>query len=171
MANIFIHYAHTHWPNVETVRGKRRPSSRRPFRKTMRRAAKATLAAFDLPDGVEVAISLVRDEAIRHLNRTYRHRDSTTNVLAFAMTGDEEDATASPSPLSLLGDVVLGYETVVREAEERNIPMKHHVAHLIVHGTLHLLGYDHARSQAEANRQERQEMAILARLGVANPYA
>ena len=116
---------------------------------------------------VVIDVTLTDDAEQRRLNRAYRGRDAPTNVLAFALA----DA-ASPAPRGapvLLGDVVLAFETVAREAAEQRKPLADHLAHLVVHGTLHLLGFDH-QDEAEAAAMETREVEILTRLGVPDPY-
>ena len=174
MAKIVINYAHK--PKQPVDHDATQPTTKvagqrlQPFKKTIRRAAKATLASFDLPKKSEISIAIVGDTEIRRLNRQYRNRDHTTNVLSFAM----EDGAQLPAEMAqqahLLGDVVLSYETVVKEARLRQISTKHHMAHLVIHGVLHLLGYDHERSPEEARQQEELEITTLAGLGIANPY-
>jgi probable rRNA maturation factor len=112
----------------------------------------------------ELAIVLTDDAAIRTLNRTWRAKDEPTNVLSF------------PSPRSpgrgtppLLGDIVIAYETTAREASAERKPFRHHLAHLAVHGFLHLAGYDHEADE-EAEAMEKIEIDVLARLKVPNPY-
>jgi probable rRNA maturation factor len=116
---------------------------------------------------VELGVTLTDDAHQRELNRRYRGQDVSTNVLAFRAW---EPRTLAPvgTPL-LLGDVVIALETVVREAEEQVKLLCDHVRHLIVHGVLHLLGYDHRR-EADANHMESLETSILAKLGVPDPY-
>ena len=143
-----------------------------------RRSARAALA--EAPEGAglrrlaELSIVLADDRYARALNRGYRGKDSATNVLSFPALAPAElgraGGRAKRGPPLLLGDVVLAFETVRAEALAARKPLAHHLAHLIVHGTLHLLGYDHARA-AEAERMERRETAILARLGIPDPYA
>jgi len=111
----------------------------------------------------EVAIVLTDDAAVHTLNRTWRGIDAPTNVLSFP-------AKSSPGIPARLGDIVIAYETVVREAIAERKPFAHHLVHLAVHGFLHLLGYDH-EADAEADMMERLECAILARLDVPDPYA
>jgi len=110
----------------------------------------------------ELAIVLTDDSAIRLLNRTWRGVDAATNVLSFPT----QDAGGQPP---LIGDVVLAYETIAREARAERKPFAHHLAHLVVHGFLHLLGYDH-RSRREAEAMEQVERDVLRRLAIPNPY-
>lgn len=120
---------------------------------------------------VEIAIRLTDDAEVRTLNRDYRHKDQPTNVLSFPMvTPDLIDALANTSDEEiLLGDIVLARETCAREAEERRVSFESHATHLIVHGTLHLLGYDHMRDD-EAEAMESLERRIMAMLGLHDPY-
>ena len=119
------------------------------------------------PTQIELGITLTDDAHQRQLNRRYRGQDASTNVLAFRTC--EPRRHAPPGVPLLLGDVVLAFETVAREADEQVKPFCDHVRHLIVHGVLHLLGYDHLR-EADAVIMERLETSILAKLGVPNPY-
>lgn len=116
---------------------------------------------------VELSVSLVDDRAQRRLNRVWRGRDQATNVLAFPAW--DRCCPAPPEVPLLLGDVVLAFETTQREAAEQGKPLTDHLRHLIVHGVLHLFGYDH-RSDAEAATMEALEIAILSDLGVPDPY-
>jgi probable rRNA maturation factor len=122
---------------------------------------------FTSPMRVELAITLTDDAQQLQLNRRYRGEDVSTNVLAFRAWEPETHIT--PGAPLLLGDVVLAFETVAREANEQVKPFCDHVRHLIVHGVLHLIGYDHRR-EADAIRMERLETSILAKLGVPDPY-
>jgi len=112
--------------------------------------------------GGEVCVVLTDDAAIRSLNRVWRGIDAPTNVLAFP-------AKASAHPLPHFGDIVIAYETAQAEAAAAAKPLGDHVAHLAVHGFLHLLGYDH-QADAEATRMEQLERMLLARLGIGDPY-
>ena len=122
---------------------------------------------FTSPTRVELAITLTDDAQQLQLNRRYRGQDVSTNVLAFRAW--EPGMHAAPGAPLLLGDVVLAFETVAREADEQVKPFCDHVRHLIVHGVLHLLGCDHL-GEADAIIMERLETSILAKLGVPNPY-
>lgn len=140
-------------PEVETV---------------VRRAAESTWRSESggaAADGAEVSVALADDATMRKLNREYRGKDMPTNVLAFPA----EDGGAA-GRVRLLGDVVLAFETVQREAAERSKPLADHVSHLVVHGMLHLLGRDH-ETGVQAAAMEALEISILAGLGVTNPYA
>jgi probable rRNA maturation factor len=127
----------------------------------VRRAIAEAAATLSTP-GAELAIVLTDDSAIRLLNRNWRGVDATTNVLSFP-TG-----RAGGDPL-LIGDVVLAYETIAAEARAEGKPFAHHVAHLAVHGFLHLLGFDHERKK-DAEAMERLERDILQRLAIPDPY-
>jgi probable rRNA maturation factor len=111
-----------------------------------------------------VGIVLTDDAEQQWLNRTWRGKDRPTNVLAFPVRGD----APAGAPV-LLGDVVLAFETVAREAAEQQKPLADHLRHLVVHGLLHLLGFDHA-TDAEAAIMETREVEILQGLGVPDPY-
>jgi probable rRNA maturation factor len=141
-----------------------------------RQAAAAALAASGVAAPsrpLEVSVVLTDDAEIRDLNRTYRHRDEATNVLAFAaLEGGAEAAGARPpegAPL-VLGDVVVALESTRREAIDQGKSLGGHLSHLVVHGVLHLLGHDHANA-AEAEAMEGLEKKILAQLDVPDPYA
>ena len=116
---------------------------------------------------VELGITLANDADQQQLNHDYRGLDAPTNVLAFPVW--EPGTRLPPGAPVLLGDVVLALETVAQEAAQQKKPLADHLLHLIVHGVLHLLGYDHL-TQAEAATMESRERSILAELGVPDPY-
>ena len=127
---------------------------------------------FDLPQQVEVSLLLTDDERIRELNRVWRGKDKATNVLSFPaddLEHDGEPGEEDARPL-LLGDIVIARETLLREAADEGKSADDHFCHLLVHGFMHLLGYDH-ETDAEADEMEALETEILAALGVADPYA
>jgi probable rRNA maturation factor len=129
------------------------------------KAAEAAVAVADEADeDFEVSVMLTDDAQIRELNRTWRGKDKPTNVLSFP--APEPPGATGPRHL---GDIALAYETLVRESEEESKELAHHFAHLIVHGVLHLLGYDH-EVEAEADIMEALEVKALATLGIADPY-
>ena len=134
-------------------------------RSVIEQAARAALRAGPpLPQGVyQVTLVLTDDAEVRALNRTWRGKDAATNVLAFPT----HEKVKEPG---LLGDVVIAYQTTAKEAREQNITLDHHVAHLVVHGVLHLIGLDHI-DEVEAERMEAIERTALATLGIADPYA
>ena len=136
---------------------------------TLSRAALAAFAASSAaPDApCEVTLVLTDDDEMRELNRTWRGKDSSTNVLSFPVGEPVGEAHGEPSPL---GDIVLAGEAVIEEAKVKGIPAADHAAHLVVHGMLHLLGFDHERD-ADAERMESLETKVLAGLGIADPYA
>src|SRR5262245_30711934 len=117
-------------------------------------------------DGSEACVLPGNDPAVRRLNATYRGKDAATNVLTFPF---QRPPGGPPEAGSYLGDVVLAAETVLREADERAIEPAQHLQHLVIHGLLHLLGYDH-ETGAAAETMERLETAILATVGVADPH-
>ena len=112
----------------------------------------------------ELSIRVVEEAEGAELNQTYRHRAGPTNVLSFPFDSPAE------FEIPLLGDVVICAPVVAREAREQHKPVLAHWAHLTVHGSLHLLGYDH-ETPAEAQEMETLETAVLAGLGIADPYA
>lgn len=119
----------------------------------------------------EVAVRLSDDAEVQRLNRDYRGKDKPTNILSFPMHGpsDVPALLRAPDMDVLLGDLALAAETVEAEAREKDISIDDHATHLIVHGTLHLLGHDHADDGA-AEAMEALETRILAGLGIADPY-
>lgn len=127
----------------------------------VRRAVRQAAAALSTR-GAELAIVLTDDSAIRLLNRDWRGIDAATNVLSFPT----KSAGGEPP---LLGDIVLAYETIARQARAERKPFAHHVAHLAVHGFLHLVGYDHQRDR-DAEAMEQVERKILRRLAIPDPY-
>lgn len=133
------------------------------------RGALAKVPAARLPEGaLEVSAVLADDETVQRLNRDFRGKDSPTNVLSFA----EHDAATPPVPdaPAFLGEIVLALETLCAEATAQGKTAADHVVHLTVHGVLHLLDYDHERGPEEAAEMETQEVAILAGLGIGDPY-
>lgn len=120
----------------------------------------ATLAYIDFTEG-SVTLLLTDDQSVRELNLRFRQKDSATNVLSFP---------APQNPERHLGDVALAYGVCAREAAEQGKPLGDHLQHLVAHGVLHLVGYDH-ETDAEAEQMEGLERVILAGLGVPDPYA
>lgn len=117
---------------------------------------------------IEISIVLVDDPFIRALNKKYRNKDKPTNVLSFPLTElDEFEAT---TPFISLGDVIISYDTIKVEASEQNKSIQDHFTHMLVHGCLHLMHYDHIEDE-EAQIMETLEIEILQRIGVKNPYA
>ena len=120
---------------------------------------------------IEVAIRLTDDDEVQTLNAQYRAKDKPTNVLSFPMVQpDLLDSLANTDDgEALLGDIVLAHGVCTREAAEKGISVTDHAMHLIVHGTFHLLGYDH-QGEAEAEAMEALETQALASIGLADPY-
>jgi probable rRNA maturation factor len=125
---------------------------------TVRAAIEAAAAL--VPAAGEVSVLLTSDAALRDLNREWCGLDQPTNVLSFP--------AARPSG-ALLGDIAIAYQTLAREAAADGKPFLHHLAHLVVHGFLHLIGYDH-QTDSQADAMEGLERAALARLDIADPY-
>ena len=125
----------------------------------------------DGPRAVEISLRLAGDEEVRLLNAQWRGKDKPTNVLSFPMAeGDELAGATGDGPELMLGDIIMAHGVCGREAEAKSVPIERHAAHLMIHGTLHLLGYDH-EDEAQAADMEAREVRALARIGIANPYA
>jgi probable rRNA maturation factor len=133
-----------------------------------RRIFDAAAKALDLKCShpVEISLLFADDARVQPLNRDWRAMDKPTNVLSFPSVGLKPGSDLPP----VLGDIVLAYETVAREAADEGKPFDHHVSHLLIHGFLHLLGYDH-QTEAEALDMEAIETRILASLAIPDPYA
>jgi len=138
------------------------PRARALARETI--AAAIAESGFSQPDGAEVSLCLADDARLRELNLRWRGVDKPTNVLSFP------SAPGGGAESVMLGDIALAYETLAREANELAVPLADHCRHLVAHGFLHLIGYDHATVK-EAERMEALETRIMARLGAADPYA
>jgi len=113
----------------------------------------------------EVSVKFTSDEEVRALNATWRGKDNATNVLSFPMAEEAELDSAQ-----MLGDVVLAFGVCAAEAADKQVAIETHAAHLVVHGTLHLLGYDHETSDEDAEEMEQVERRALASIGIADPY-
>ena len=133
------------------------------IREWVEEAVRAAEASRD----ADVSVRIVDEQEMRALNRDYREQDKPTNVLAFP-AGDA--GFVPPGETPLLGDIVVCASVVTREAAEQGKPLEHHWAHMLVHGTLHLLGHDHA-TDAQAQTMEALERRILGSCGIADPYA
>lgn len=137
------------------------------------RACRAASSAAQEIGNQRLSASLLftSDEQVHALNREWRGKDKPTNVLSFPMLSrDELLALAADGPPVMLGDLALACETCAREAAQKGIPLEHHAAHLIIHGLLHLAGYDHEISTQDAEHMESLEIAALASMGIADPY-
>jgi probable rRNA maturation factor len=123
---------------------------------------------------VSVSIKLSDNAEVHALNREWREKDKPTNVLSFPMLDDDElDALVEgtyDAPEIMLGDIILAFGICEAEAAERGIPVAHHATHLVIHGMLHLLGYDHIEDD-EAEAMEAMEVKALASMGLHNPYS
>ena len=137
-------------------------------RRVTRKAALAALASTAETIATELAVVLADDNLLRCLNSEYRGVDKATNVLAFAYA----DSNPSPAPFEsdALGDVVISLERAAQEAKDSGISLSEHLSHLVIHGVLHLLGYDHI-TDGDAKTMEELEIRTLAGIGISNPYA
>jgi probable rRNA maturation factor len=150
--------------------------SSKDWQRLVRRATESAIAESAFPDlarsvrPVELSVRLTSDDEVRALNAHWRGKDKPTNVLSFPLAeqyeleqGDEE------GPELMLGDIVVARGVCEREAVEKHVSFEDHASHLIVHGTLHLLGYDH-QDDGSAEEMERREARALQRLGITDPY-
>jgi probable rRNA maturation factor len=139
-----------------------------------RRAVRAALAAGGIAPvamgALEISVVLGDDDMLAALNRTWRRRAGPTNVLSFAAATPQQVAVADADRPLLLGDVVIAFETTAREAAAASRPLADHLAHLVVHGALHLLGHDHVAAN-DAAAMEALEIAALAAMGIDDPQA
>ena len=150
--------------------------SSRSWEPLVRTAAEAAVAESAFPQlasasrPIEISVRLTGDDAVRALNAEWRGKDKPTNVLSFPLAkSDDLLAASDDGPEILLGDIVLAHGVCTEEAATKGISVEDHAAHLVVHGTLHLLGCDH-HDDSEAEDMEAREVRALARLGIANPY-
>lgn len=150
--------------------------SSRSWDKLARKAAEAAIAESAYPDlgtsdrPVEVSVTLTDDDHVRALSAKWRGKDQPTNVLSFPMAEEPDLQKANIAGVELLlGDIILARGVCEREATEKGVSVEDHATHLIVHGTLHLLGYDH-HDERDASDMEAREVRALNRLGIANPY-
>lgn len=141
-----------------------------------RSAATAAIAESAFPQlgngerTVELSVRLTSDDEVRALNAEWRSKDKPTNVLSFPMAEEDELGTAAQAgPELMLGDIILAKGVCAAEASDKGVPLESHAAHLMIHGTLHLLGYDHMDGDSAADMEAR-EIRALARLGIADPY-
>ena len=142
----------------------------------VRSAAEAAIAESAFPQltgmerAVELSVRLAGNDEVRALNAQWRGKDKPTNVLSFPQIGPVQLRHIDrDGPEVMLGDLVLAREVCEGEAEAKRVPLEDHAAHLVVHGTLHLLGYDH-EDDGSAEDMESREVRALARLGIADPY-
>ena len=132
----------------------------------LRRLARTAVSAALPDDDVAIGLLFTSDARIAEMNGEWRGKPKATNVLSFPVSAAMPVPKGEPRPL---GDIALAFGVIWREAQEQKKPLSHHVTHLIVHGVLHLLGYDHENDD-EAGAMEAREIMILAELGMENPY-
>jgi probable rRNA maturation factor len=150
--------------------------SSHPWAPLVRKAAEAAIAESAFPDlamtgrPVEISVCLTSDDHVRALNAKWRGKDKPTNVLSFPMAESYELQNENVAEKELLlGDIILARGVCETEAGEKGVSFEDHAAHLLVHGTLHLLGYDHLHD-TDAAAMETREVRALARMGISNPY-
>jgi probable rRNA maturation factor len=150
--------------------------SSRSWEQLVQRAAEAAIAESAFPElndcarPVELSVRFTGNEEVRALNAEWRGKDKPTNVLSFPMLDDDDLRQANVAgPELLLGDIILARGVCEAEAAEKGLTVEQHATHLVVHGTLHLLGYDHHEDDDAADMESR-EVRALKRLGIANPY-
>jgi len=114
-------------------------------------------------------VMLSNDESVQELNKTYRGKDKPTNVLSFPSTENFHETTQKQKEPVHVGDIILAYETVINEAKRDKKPIKQHFSHLVIHGVLHLLGYDH-ENETQAQVMEALESELMNQLGYDDPY-
>ena len=136
---------------------------------TIHRAIETAAEIVDADVGeAELAVMLTDDAGIRTLNNNWRGIDKPTNVLSFPALPPTGGGGPDDAP-RMLGDIAIAYETTRKEADDEQKPFDHHLSHLAVHGFLHLIGYDHEKDD-DAEAMETLETAILAQLGIPDPY-
>jgi probable rRNA maturation factor len=158
MLNIDFQISEPQWKKIATA-----------HKKLFHTALNATADALELPKKqFSVAVSFISDEEMTEINGQFRGKHKPTNVLSFPLYDDFSALDHVPDPVEL-GDIVLAYETVMREAGQEDKTIANHTAHLLVHGLLHLFGYDHMTKKDE-REMEALEIEILQSLDIANPY-
>ena len=150
-------------PGYESRRVGETPEAGLPTEQQLSDWVCTVLEQVDYQNAAQLTIRVVNNEEMTQLNETYRHKDGATNVLSFPFEAPAQ------IPLPLLGDVVICAPVVEQEAQQQHKTLMQHWAHMVVHGVLHLLGYDHI-TEAQAEQMEHLEITILSRLGYANPY-
>lgn len=139
-------------------------------------AKTAAAVAAEVPElaseDILVSVVMADDDEVHSLNRQWRGKDKSTNVLSFPMLSREEllRVRDCPDAPAMLGDIILAHGVCSREADEKSVALANHATHLLVHGLLHLAGYDHEQDIAQAVAMETLETRILARLGIPDPY-
>ncbi len=133
--------------------------------------AASTVASELANQRLTVSLLFTSDAEVHTLNREWRAKDKPTNVLSFPMLERADLVALKPDgPPEMLGDIAIAFETCACEAGEKGVSLEHHTAHLIIHGLLHLAGYDHEQSPAAATEMEALEIKALASMGIADPY-
>lgn len=140
-----------------------------PYNKLIPAIIEIVLKVELISDFIELNIRLTSDDVMQQLNKDFRNLDKPTNVLSFPAYHEDGPNFFASNDLLPLGDIAFGYETIEREVKEQGKTFKDHFIHLLIHGTLHLLGFDHLTDD-EAEEMEALEIRILKGLGIKNPY-
>ena len=135
----------------------------------IRRCIETVIKEEHITDDVELTVRIVDEDEIASLNQTYRNKTGSTNILSFPFEITTDIDMSDVLNTRLLGDLVVASPVVIREATEQGKTEAAHWAHMLVHGTLHLLGYDHQQDE-DAEKMEHREITILKTLGYSNPY-
>ena len=168
MIDVHLHYLEDAWRNINAVEALMTKAAKAAFERADKQPFLDYCKSCSALENMEVVLVLSDDQHVQELNHDFRGKDKTTNVLSFPF--DEDDPMRGlPLDICQLGDVILALETITLEAKQQNKPLDHHIAHLVVHGVLHLCGYDHI-DEKEAEMMEGIESEILATLQIPSPY-
>ncbi len=168
MIKVCLHFLEDEWRSVEGLKILAAKAAQAAFDHADKRRFLAGCARAGIRNDGELTLVFSNDRHVQQLNRDFRGMDKPTNILSFPF--DENDLDAGiPLESCHLGDVILAWQTVEREARCQKIPLRHHIAHLVVHGVLHLCGHDHHK-EADAENMERLESDILSTFGIPCPY-
>jgi probable rRNA maturation factor len=168
---IDLQFLNDDWRQLENIEELAKRAARAAFEAAQMSRFEPCGAEREEKGDIEVTLAFSDDEHVRRLNLEFRGQDKPTNVLSFP-SGEDEIAMPgpdAPSRTCAIGDVIFARETILREAGEMNIPPRHHLAHLVAHGVLHLCGHDHINDE-EAEIMENLERRALASMGVDDPY-
>ncbi len=166
--NFIDEFLHDPWHDIKEIEQVLQCAAIAAFEKADTRAFLKYCKSCNVENELEVVLVLTGDSHVKELNHEFRGQNKTTNVLSFPWD-EEEVMSGFPLDICHLGDVILALETITLEAGQQNKPLKHHITHLVVHGVLHLCGYDHIEED-EAGKMEQLEIEILEKLQIPSPY-